>query len=372
MSKLIINEHPLLVLPSLASAIGLNEAIILQQVHYWLDPRINKNFKNGFFWVYNTYTQWAKQFPFWSEVTIRRTIRSLEDKKLIISQNFNKNSFLKVKWYTINYDTLSSLELSLKKQSSADTSDQNEHTIDQNDLSRESPRSNTSINMIGSYIETETTSKNTTNNSLNLNRVNLNNQNKQINFEREKEMINIWDKTIRENETSSTCSKARLLSLKKSLENYFNDDLKEWAEYCLKIKNNNFLMGGGTNGWKADLTWATKEENLIRVLDGAYQKKEISTQQGTESILSDIEEESSSDSIWNNTKAILKNRVGESSYKSWFNKLRIAGYDEDKAIITAPSNFVKQWVLDHYLRDIVESFKQIEPQINNVEILIKA
>ena len=222
------------------------------------------------------------------------------------------------------------------------------------------------------HTYTETTTQITTNNTLSQKTKDSEKLNQKEIFEREKEMISIWDKTIRENEKSSTCSKARLLSLKKSLENYFNDDLKEWAEYCLKIKNNNFLMGGGTNGWKADLTWATKEENLIRVLDGAYQKKEISTQQGTESILSDIEEESSSDSIWNNTKAILKNRVGESSYKSWFNKLRIAGYDEDKAIITAPSNFVKQWVLDHYLRDIVESFKQIEPQINNVEILIKA
>jgi hypothetical protein len=219
---------------------------------------------------------------------------------------------------------------------------------------------------------TETTTQITTNSTLSQKTKDSEKLNQKEIFEREKEMISIWDKTIRENETSSTCSKARLLSLKKSLENYFNDDLKEWAEYCLKIKNNNFLMGGGINGWKADLTWATKEENLIRVLDGAYQKKEISTQQGTKSIASEIEEESSSDSIWNNTKAILKNRVGESSYKSWFSKLRIAGYDEDKAIITAPSNFVKQWVLDHYLRDIVESFKQIEPQINNVEILIKA
>ena len=35
MSKLLINEHPLQVLPSLATKIGLNEAIVLQQIHYW-------------------------------------------------------------------------------------------------------------------------------------------------------------------------------------------------------------------------------------------------------------------------------------------------------------------------------------------------
>ena len=36
-SPLLINEHPLMVLPSLATAVGLNQAIVLQQVHYWLD-----------------------------------------------------------------------------------------------------------------------------------------------------------------------------------------------------------------------------------------------------------------------------------------------------------------------------------------------
>ena len=91
MSKLIINEHPLLVLPSLAAAIGLNEAIILQQVHYWIDPRINKNYINNVHWVYNTYAQWAKQFPFWSEITIRRTIKDLEKRNLLISADLNTN-----------------------------------------------------------------------------------------------------------------------------------------------------------------------------------------------------------------------------------------------------------------------------------------
>ena len=98
MSKLIINEHPLMVLPTLAATIGLNEAIILQQIHYWLDPRINTNYINDSYWVYNTYHQWSKQFPFWSEITIRRTIKNLEKLDLLISKDFNKNPYLRLKW----------------------------------------------------------------------------------------------------------------------------------------------------------------------------------------------------------------------------------------------------------------------------------
>lgn len=40
-AQLLINEPPLQVLPTLAKTIGLNEAIVLQQVHYWLNPKFN-------------------------------------------------------------------------------------------------------------------------------------------------------------------------------------------------------------------------------------------------------------------------------------------------------------------------------------------
>lgn len=42
MSRLLINEPPLIVLPNLAILIGLNEAIVLQQVHYWATGKYTK------------------------------------------------------------------------------------------------------------------------------------------------------------------------------------------------------------------------------------------------------------------------------------------------------------------------------------------
>ena len=104
MSKLLINEQPLVVLPSLAEKIGLNEAIMLQQIHFWLTR--NPHEKDGRQWIYNTYAEWATQFPFWSESTIKRTIRSLEKKGLIITGNYNKVKIDKTKWYTIDYEKL--------------------------------------------------------------------------------------------------------------------------------------------------------------------------------------------------------------------------------------------------------------------------
>ncbi len=108
-SPLLINEPPLQVLPTLARIIGLNEAIVLQQVHYWLNPDFNTNFFEGKHWVHNTFNQWQKQFFFWSRKTIKRTIASLENSGLLIS--FITVGFKKTKYYTLDYDLLGRISL---------------------------------------------------------------------------------------------------------------------------------------------------------------------------------------------------------------------------------------------------------------------
>lgn len=104
MSRLLLDEQPLVILPKLAVVIGLNEAIVLQQLHYWVEK--SKNEKDGKYWVYNTLAEWREQFPFWSKNTIIRTFEKLEQDKLIETGVFNRNKSDRTKWYTINYKTL--------------------------------------------------------------------------------------------------------------------------------------------------------------------------------------------------------------------------------------------------------------------------
>lgn len=104
-SKLLIDDYPIQVLPKLAKEVGLNEAIFLQQLHYWLSGKSAK-YKDGKKWIYNTYEDWQKQFPFWSVSTIKRTISSLESKKLIFKGNYNRAGFDKTIWYSVDYDEL--------------------------------------------------------------------------------------------------------------------------------------------------------------------------------------------------------------------------------------------------------------------------
>ena len=108
MSKLLIEESPLTFQPSLAVAIGLNEAIVLQQIHYWIKNTKNKGYEqDGYKWVYNTYAEWKESnFPFWSENTIQRTFASLEEKGLVVSIQPMKGKYDRTKYYRIEYTKL--------------------------------------------------------------------------------------------------------------------------------------------------------------------------------------------------------------------------------------------------------------------------
>ncbi|GIN93745.1 hypothetical protein J22TS1_47960 [Siminovitchia terrae] len=107
MSRLLIQEHPVMIIPSLAVKLGVNEAVVLQQMHYWVMK--STHIKDGRKWVYNTYSQWHEQLPFWSESTLRRTINSLEKKGLVLSAMFNQSRMDQTKWYTLDYEKLDEL-----------------------------------------------------------------------------------------------------------------------------------------------------------------------------------------------------------------------------------------------------------------------
>lgn len=103
MSRL-MDGKVLVVHPKLAEKVGLNEAIVLQQIHYWTAKKLN--LKEGQYWVYNTYNDWKEQFPFWSVRTIRRIFKKLEELGYLIRGRFNKTSYDRTSWYRIDYDVL--------------------------------------------------------------------------------------------------------------------------------------------------------------------------------------------------------------------------------------------------------------------------
>ncbi len=147
MGKLLFDEAPLTVNVLLATKIGIDAAIVLQQVHYWVEVnrKKNSNFHEGYYWTYNTIKDWNKCFPFYGERTIQRIFKKLKDLGLLKVGNFNKAKFDKTSWYTIDYDVL--YELVEEKQDMKSPSRQNDvieetESVDEGDKVAESIRQN--------------------------------------------------------------------------------------------------------------------------------------------------------------------------------------------------------------------------------------
>lgn len=111
MSRLLMDDPPLVVQPALAVAVGLNEAIVLQQIHYWLqhNQKTKRHLIDDVTWCYNSIPEWVEQFPFWSESTIWRTLKKLKQLGLLKDTTNSSDKRDRTLWYTIDYKALDEL-----------------------------------------------------------------------------------------------------------------------------------------------------------------------------------------------------------------------------------------------------------------------
>lgn len=117
--SLLMPSRPIVINPDLAYSIGLNEAIALQQVNYWLKETTSGLERNGVRWIYNTNEQWLEQFPFWSESTLKRTFTRLKQLGVLKVEQLNKSQRDMTNYYTINYESELLDELKVTKSKSS-------------------------------------------------------------------------------------------------------------------------------------------------------------------------------------------------------------------------------------------------------------
>lgn len=97
---------------ALAVKYGVNEAIILGQIEYWINKNkeLKRNFREGRYWTYNTASRLKDEFPYLTERQINYTIQKLREKNLILTGSFNKNPLDRTTWYTLSDFGLSILQ----------------------------------------------------------------------------------------------------------------------------------------------------------------------------------------------------------------------------------------------------------------------
>lgn len=113
--KLLTNEKTFIVQPSLACAIGVEEALLLQHLHYRLQQQ--EVLHNGEAWYCQSHANWTKQLPFWNEQKIKRLMLRLEKLGIVHSTDkFNQFYVDRTKWYKIDYDYLQTIIVSYEQQ----------------------------------------------------------------------------------------------------------------------------------------------------------------------------------------------------------------------------------------------------------------
>ena len=245
---------------SFANILGIENALFLNQLRYWLHKcgRTIKNLPGK--WIYNSINSWKLQFPYLSEYKIRKIIRYLEDYELIISKKINAHKWNHTKWYSINFTKYKEL-----------TTNNNKFKINR----KNNPLINkvNSIKSTNRYVQNEQiiiTNNNYTNNISSNEEVTKNNfEEKIIN-----KMIYIWNKVFEYSVKpikaySNKKNQQILLNIYKIV---FNSDLDKWRKYACKVNSSQFLMGEKKtkNNFKAVFGWLIKEETIERILNGEY------------------------------------------------------------------------------------------------------
>jgi hypothetical protein len=405
-SQLLINEPPLQVLPTLAQTIGLNEAIVLQQVHYWLNPKFNNNFFENRYWVWNTYDQWKNQFPFWGMNTIRRAVANLEESGLLMS--FVTRDFKKIKYYSLDYDKLDQVFFCSETNTLEMSEKQGTHPSAQNgqiDLLKPTDRAAQigpiDLPNLGRCIniDSETTCSENTLPPLSPpsskfvvakseeeeeeEKINLS-QNSSSNLvakQPHEEMLEFWNQNVQckiysGKEVHLTKKRAELF--RKLLETVFERQMNSWKDYCILIANSRYLAGENPRGFKVTLDWALLADNAYKVLEGAiYDQpqpaKKLSEVVTWEEFSEELARNLPSNKYlvpWLKISIILAKQIGQIKYKDWFSKVSLIELTETKATLSIEGRFIKDYIEANFLPAILSAIKSIRPEVSQIDFQV--
>lgn len=261
-SKIINSEfNAQIFIPELATIFGLEESIVLQKIHYWLG-KCGKSLDDKL-WIYNTFSEWTNQFSFWSQSKVKRIFYSLEEQEIIISCKHNKSKGDHTKWYSLNYEKLTTLLLNKLGTKPINTRSEKNNRMSQNEpIINSKQYINYSKNMSKDDIKKNTN----TFNQYNYKQTGIDHHHKMISDE----MIGIWNSVFIKSNQKLFSTANRVKKLNVLWKEIFLEDIKAWKEFCIGINSSKFLMGEKKNSFKAQFDWIIQKEIAIRVVQKEF------------------------------------------------------------------------------------------------------
>ena len=76
--------------------------------------------------------------------------------------------------------------------------------------------------------------------------------------------------------------------------------------------------------------------------------------------------------IFERLRTQLKARLGVEVYSSWFGRMKLAEASKGVVRLSVPTAFLKSWINGHYLDVIAELWRQEEPELFRIEIIVRS
>lgn len=345
-SKALLQADKCLVMqPALIKVVGKSAALLLQQIHYWIEnPKTQGKSHQQKKWISNSYEDWVDDLKIFSRSTVNRSIKTLKNLGILSIEKLSEFKSNRTNWYTINYDRISDVLGMVEVEAPFEKTNQQE-SISSNESAEDSIKMNRcQVQNEPMYIDKITNKENIIypSKSKSAKKMDFQNSEKPIT----QQMLDIWNEII-DPEVKAKLTKERCQQLGAALKLKFNNNLEKWREYCLQIVSSDFLMGRLRNGFKIALDAALKFNFIQKIFEKHFGVKDVQVlTDSKESVLQSIENSPETSEIKDIRFKILE-RVGHASYVSWFKNTEIkvcsAGLD-----IIVPSRFIKDWMTNHY------------------------
>lgn len=243
--------------PEMAVEIGEGEAILLERIVAYLSGNAHKIAGKKGKWIYNSVRQWQKDhFPYWSRYKIKKVIKSLEEKKLLLSYKVNAKRCNHTKWYSVNFEEYKKL---MKRIYNKDilNAQKGSRKKSTNRLVENEPI----YNITNSYYTKESSSKKKEEEKILKEKIAI-------------KMKKVWNETFKYsvNPIKAYINQNNVNKLNDLLKNKFEGDIEKWSEYASKVNSSKFLMGEKETkkGFKAVFGWLIKEEVVEAIEGGEY------------------------------------------------------------------------------------------------------
>ncbi|MBL0317883.1 MAG: chromosomal replication initiator protein DnaA [Alphaproteobacteria bacterium] len=76
-------------------------------------------------------------------------------------------------------------------------------------------------------------------------------------------------------------------------------------------------------------------------------------------------------SVWSSLQQVLKGHFGEAVYKSWLQSLEFVSNDDGHIILSAPTRFIREWVLTNYCPEILSLWQHLDNAAKAVDVYVR-